>query len=62
MLKSVAAYIRRDMNASQDDVASGLSLGVLIIGSLYWDCKRSERVEWRRKRLDLDRKCCVRVT
>ena len=61
MLKSVAAYIRRDMNASQDDVASGLSLGVLIIGSLYWDCKRSERVEWRRKRLDLDRKCCVRA-
>ena len=61
MLEFVAAYIRRDMNASQDDVASGFSLGVLIIGSLYWDCKRPERVEWRRKRLDLDRKCCVRA-
>ena len=49
------------MNASQDTAASRFSLGVLIIGSLYWDSKRSERVEWRRKRLDMNRKFCVRA-
>ena len=49
------------MNASQDAAATGFSLGVLIIGSLYWDSKRSERVEWRRKRLDMNRKFYVRA-
>ena len=52
---------RRDMNVSQDAAVSGFSLGVLIIGSLYWDSERSERVEWRQKRLDLALKCCVRA-
>ena len=38
------------MNALQGAAASGFSLGVLIIGSLYWD---RERDAWRRERLDM---------
>ena len=49
------------MNASQDAAARGFSLGVLIIGSLYWDSKCSERVEWRRKRLEMNRELRVRT-
>ena len=37
----------------------GPSLGVLIIGSLYWD--NSAREEWRRERLDLERRQSVRA-
>ena len=49
-----------DMSQSRDAARNGLSLGVLIIGSLYWDCD-SKRKEWRRERLDLNHKRCVRV-
>ena len=39
------------MNESQDGVRNGLSVGVLIIGSLYWDLA-SDRKEWRASRLN----------
>ena len=39
-IESVAGYARRDMNESQEGAASGFVLGVLIIGSLYWDPER----------------------
>ena len=39
------------MNESQDGVRNGLSVGVLIIGSLYWDLA-SHRKEWRADRLN----------
>ena len=48
------------MSQSRDAARNGLSLGVLIIGSLYWDCD-SKRKEWRRERLDLNHKQCVRA-
>ena len=44
------------MSESQDEVRTGLSLGVLIIGSLYWD-RDCHRRNWRRDRLD---QCCKR--
>ena len=40
------------MNESQDGVRNGLSVGVLIIGSLYWDLA-SDRKEWRASRLSV---------
>lgn len=46
------------MNVLQDAAASGFSLGVLIIGSLYWD---PDRDAWRRRLLDLDKPHRVRV-
>lgn len=46
------------MNASRDNAAIGFSLGVLIIGSLYWD---PERAAWRRTRLEVDNSHRVRV-
>ena len=42
------------MNAIQDAATSGFSLGVLIIGSLYWDSECSKRVEWRKRLCDRD--------
>ena len=39
------------MSESQDEVRNGLLLGVLIIGSLYWD-RACHRTNWRRDRLD----------
>lgn len=48
------------MNAIQDAAANGFSLGVLIIGSLYWDA--GERDAWRREcLLDVDNPHRVRV-
>ena len=47
------------MDEPRDDGGNGPSLGVLIIGSLYWD--NSAREKWRRERLDLERRRCVRV-
>ena len=48
------------MSELQDEVRNGLSLGVLIIGSLYWDpcCHRKK---WRRDRLDQCNKRYVRA-
>ncbi|MDE0625729.1 MAG: hypothetical protein OXH99_04970 [Bryobacterales bacterium] len=46
------------MSVSQDVATSGLSLGVLVIGSLRWD---PERDEWRNARLDLDDSYRVQV-
>lgn len=43
---------------SQDAAGNELSLGVLIIGSLYWD--NSDREKWRRERLDLESQLYVR--
>ena len=51
------SIVRGDMNASQDAVG-GFSLGVLIIGSLFWD---PERDAWRQKRLDVDKRHRVRA-
>ena len=48
-----------DMDEQSDGAADGPSLGVLIIGSLYWD--NSIREKWRRERLDLERQLCVRA-
>ena len=48
------------MSNSRDATGNGFSLGVLIIGSLYWDCS-SIREKWRRQRLDLDHKQYARV-
>ena len=48
------------MSQSRDAAGNGLSLGVLIIGSLYWDCNR-KREEWRRERLDLNYEQYVRA-
>ena len=44
------ALYSSDMNAMQDAATSEFSLGVLIIGSMYWDTS-SKRVEWRSERL-----------
>lgn len=51
-----------EMNNSQDAAENGFSLGVLMIGSLYWDCS-SIRKKWRRTRLDMDREqhVCVPI-
>ena len=46
------------MSESREAGGSGFALGVLIIGSLY---RQPKRDEWRRKRLDLDCKYCVRA-
>lgn len=48
------------MKNSQVTAGKGFSLGVLIIGSLFWDC-RPIREKWRRTRLDMDHKKYVRV-
>ena len=48
------------MSESQDEVRNGLLLGVLIIGSLYWD-RACHRTNWRRDRLDQCRGRHVRV-
>ena len=48
------------MSESQDKVRNGLSLGVLIIGSLCWDPAR-HRKKWRRNRLDQSRCRYVRA-
>lgn len=37
-----------------------LELGILIVGSLYWD-KKPSRVSWRKCRLNFDKKYSVRV-
>ena len=47
------------MDESRDAAGNGPSLGVLIIGSLYWD--NSVRKEWRRERLDLEGQQYVRA-
>ena len=47
------------MDEPRNDGGNGPSLGVLIIGSLYWD--NSAREKWRQERLDLERRQCVRV-
>ena len=47
------------MDESRGSAGNGLSLGVLILGSLYWD--NSVREEWRRERLDLERQLHVRA-
>ena len=39
----------------------GPSIGVLMIGSLFWDKCRKHRKEWRRSRLDLDAARHVKV-
>ena len=44
---------------SQDAADNELSLGVLIIGSLYWG--NSDRDKWRRERLDLESQLNVRA-
>ena len=48
-----------DTDEQRDGAADGPSLGVLIIGSLYWD--NSIREKWRQERLDLERQLCVRA-
>ena len=45
------------MCESPDAAGKGLSLGVLIIGSLYWD--NANREQWRQERLDPNHKLCV---
>ena len=45
------------MCESPDAAGKGLSLGVLIIGSLYWD--NAHREQWRQERLDLNHKLWV---
>ena len=45
------------MDETRGTAGDGLSLGVLIIGSLYWD--NSVREKWRRERLDLERQVHV---
>ena len=52
---------RRDraIAETRDVAGDGPSLGVLIIGSLYWD--NSAREKWRRERLDLERRQYVRA-
>ena len=47
------------MDEPRDDGGTGPTLGVLIIGSLFWD--NSTRDEWRRDRLDLERRQYVRA-
>ena len=47
------------MDEPRDVAGNGPSLGVLIIGSLYWD--NSIRDKWRRERLDLERRQYVRA-
>ena len=47
------------MDEPRDDGGTGPTLGVLIIGSLFWD--NSTREEWRRDRLDLERRQYVRA-
>ena len=42
----------RAIDETREVAGDGPSLGVLIIGSLYWD--NSAREEWRRERLDLE--------
>ena len=48
-----------DTDEQRDGAADRPSLGVLIIGSLYWD--NSIREKWRQERLDLERQLCVRA-
>ena len=48
------------MTESRRDAAEGISIGVLIIGSLYWDSSE-HRKRWRRECLELDAKKYVRV-
>ena len=48
------------MGESRDGLQNGLSLGVLIIGSLRWDLARN-REEWRAGRLNLDDERFVRT-
>ena len=49
----------RTIEETTDAASDGPSLGVLIIGSLYWD--NAARQEWRRERLELERQQCVRA-
>ena len=48
------------MSKSEDEVRNGFSLGVLVIGSLCWDCA-CHRKKWRDNRLNWDDKRSVRV-
>ena len=48
------------MTELQANAADGISIGVLIIGSLYWDCSKP-RTQWRTERLRLDMPRHVRV-
>ena len=51
------------MDEPRDVAGNGPSLGVLIIGSLYWDnsIRDSIRDKWRRERLDLERRQYIRA-
>ena len=49
-----------DMSELRATAGNGISLGVLIIGSLYWD-RSAERRIWRRDHLDLNEKQYVRA-
>lgn len=48
-------------NGKTTSVRRKFRIGVLIIGSLYWDDDKPHREEWRRDRLRMDNRQYVKV-